>query len=254
MSDSTSSHKVAIVTGSSSGVGRATAIALNKAGWSVVLFARRAEQLQETRSLCPNPDKVVCFTGDVASERSVEELFKFAAQSFGRVDLLFNNAGVSNAPVPMESLELSAFQHVVNINLIGSFLCTREAFRYFKSQSPPGGRIINNGSIASQSPRPQAVAYTTTKHAITGLTKSTALDGRAHNITCTQVDIGNAYTPMAHQQTVGVLQADGRIAPEATFDVQHVADSIVHIAELPLDVTVLQYTIMATKMPHIGRG
>ncbi|TCD65498.1 hypothetical protein EIP91_002546 [Steccherinum ochraceum] len=259
----TSPGKVAIITGASSGIGRATAVALNKAGWSVVLFARRESELEEAKKECPVQSKVAYFVGDVASEKSVEEVFKFAVDSFGHVDLVFNNAGTSAPPVPIENIELSAFQRVVDINLIGSFLCTREAFRIFKSQSPPGGRIINNGSIASQSPRPQAIAYTATKHAITGLTKSTALDGRAHNITCTQIDIGNALTPMAAQQTVGVLQADGTVAPEATFDVKHVADSVVHVAELPLDVTVLQYTIMlnamdifgrATKMPHVGRG
>ncbi|THH30585.1 hypothetical protein EUX98_g3591 [Antrodiella citrinella] len=246
--------KVAVITGASSGIGRATAVALNKAGWSLVLFARRSEELQKTRLECSDPAKVVCFVGDVASEKSVVELFDFAEQSFGRVDLVFNNAGVAAPSVPLEQHELSAFQYVVSVNLIGSFLCTREAFKIFKKQSPRGGRIVNNGSIASQSPRPQAIAYTATKHAITGLTKATALDGRAHDITCTQVDVGNALTPMAHGQTLGVLQPNGTVAPEATFDVKYVAESIVHVAELPLDVTVLQYTIMATKMPHVGRG
>jgi len=249
-----SPRKVAIITGASSGIGRATAVALSKAGWCLVLFARRSEELQETRLQCADPAKVTICVGDVSSEKSVVEPFEFAKQAWGRVDLLFNNAGVSAAPVPLENHELSTFQHVVGINLIGSFLCTREAFKIFKSQSPQGGRIINNGSIASQSPRPQAIAYTATKHAVTGLTKATALDGRPFNITCTQIDVGNALTPMAQGQTVGVLQANGTVAPEATFDVKYVADSIVHVAELPLDVTVLQYTIMATKMPHIGRG
>ncbi|KAJ3491128.1 hypothetical protein NLI96_g919 [Meripilus lineatus] len=164
------------------------------------------------------------------------------------------NAGVGTPAIPIEELRLSSFQHVVNVNLIGAFLCTREAFRVFKAQSPPGGRIINNGSIAAHSPRPHSVAYTMTKHAISGLTKSSALDGRGHHISVTQIDIGNASTEMTAGQSKGVLQPDGRIAAEATFDPRHVGDAIVHIASLPLDVTVLTFNIMATRMPFVGRG
>ncbi|KAL4249195.1 short-chain dehydrogenases/reductases (SDR) family protein [Abortiporus biennis] len=245
---------VAIITGASSGIGRATAISLSKAGWSLVLFARRFDQLCATKELCEEESRVMVFEGDVTNEESVQNLFKFAVQSFGRVDLLFNNAGVSTPAIPIEEFRLTTFQHVVNVNLVGSFLCTREAVKLFKSQTPPGGRIINNGSIAAHSPRPNSVAYTVTKHAITGLTKQTALDGRQFNITCTQVDIGNAATDMTGPQSTGILQADGKVSTEATFDVIHVAETIVHIASLPHDVTVLNFNIMATGMPFVGRG
>ncbi|CAL1713513.1 unnamed protein product [Somion occarium] len=249
-----SDTKVAIITGASSGIGRATAIALSQAGWSIVLFARRMDQLRETRDLCADPSRSLCFEGDVTDEKSVQELFRFTINNLGRLDLLFNNAGMSTPAIPTEDLSLSLFLQVTNVNLVGTFLCTREAFKIFKTQSPTGGRIINNGSIAAHAPRPHALAYTATKHAVTGFTKSIALDGRAFNISCTQIDIGNATTPMAAAQGKGVLQPDGRIVPEATFDPKHVADAIVHIAGLPLEVTVLNFTIMATTMPFVGRG
>jgi len=246
--------KVAIITGASSGIGKASAIALAKAGWSLVLFARRADALRETQAQCPHPDKVLVVAGDVTSEESVTGLFQAAVQQFGRIDLLFNNAGVSHPAAPLDEISLSTFQNIVNVNLIGPFLCTREAFKIFKAQSPPGGRIINNGSLAAHVPRPHATGYTATKHGVLGLTRATALDGRRFNITCTQIDIGNAYTDMAAGHQTGALQADGSMKAEGTFDVQHVADAIVHIAGLPLDVTVLNFNIMATTMPFVGRG
>ncbi|KAK7689826.1 hypothetical protein QCA50_006465 [Cerrena zonata] len=249
-----SEAKVAIITGASSGIGRATAIALSKAGWSIVLFARRLDQLRETQGQCEDPSRCLCFEGDVSNESSVQELFRYTISKLGRLDLLFNNAGISAPAIPTEELSLELFQRVTNVNLVGTFLCTREAVKIFKNQTPTGGRIVNNGSIAAYAPRPHALPYTATKHAITGLTKSVALDGRAFNISCTQIDIGNATTPMAAGQMQGVLQPDGRIAAEATFDPRHVADAVVHIASLPLDVTVLNFTIMATGMPYVGRG
>ncbi|KAI0073497.1 NAD(P)-binding protein [Panus rudis PR-1116 ss-1] len=246
--------KVAIVTGASSGIGRETAIALSHAGWSVVIFARRLAQLQETQQSCSDPSKCLCFEGDVTNESSVRDLFQYALEKLGRVDLLFNNAGVSAPSIPTEEMSLETFKYVTDVSVLGTFLCTREAIRIFKAQSPRGGRIINNGSIAAHSPRPHAVAYTAAKHAISGLTKSTALDGRAHNITCTQIDIGNAKSSMTASQEAGILQPDGRVVSEATFDPKHVASTIVHVAGLPLDVTVLNVTIMATEMPFVGRG
>jgi len=236
------------------GIGRATSIALNTAGWSVVVIARRDKEIQETIELCPNRHETAAWVGDITSEDSMEGAFKHAVERFGRVDLLFNNAGISSKPDPLEDLALSTFQNVINVNLVGTFICTKQAFKVFKSQTPPGGRIINNGSMSAYTPRPNAMPYTASKHAITGMTKSTHLDGRAFNIACTQIDIGNASTDMVSGQIAGTLQANGQIAKEAVFDVKHVADSIVHIANLPLDVTVLNYTIMATKMPFVGRG
>jgi len=250
-----STHKlVAIITGASAGIGRQTAIALSNAGWNVVLTARRLSALLETAELLRDPSACLTVAGDVSDEEFVKELFSSAIAEFGRLDLLFNNAGISSPAVPIEELSLDVFQRVININLVGSFLCTREAVRIFKSQSPPGGRIINNGSISAHVPRPHSSPYTCSKHAMTGLTKSTALDGRAYNITCTQIDIGNAHTDLAARFTQGALQPDGRVIPEPTFDVQHVADTIVHIAGLPNDVTVLELNIMAARMPYLGRG
>lgn len=252
MSDSTP-FKVAIITGASSGIGRATAIALSAQGWRLTLSARRYDGLEETAKLCSGYKPYVV-AGDVSDEEYIVALFEASKREFGRLDLVFNNAGIGAPPLPMEDLPLSKFKDVINTNLVGSFLCTREAFKLFKSQSPPGGRIINNGSISAHTPRPFSVAYTASKHAITGLTKSTALDGRAHNISCTQIDIGNAYTDMAARLATGALQPNGQVVPETTFDMQHVADAIVHIASLPNTVTVLQMNIMSTGMPFVGRG
>ncbi|KAI0629839.1 short-chain dehydrogenase/reductase SDR [Trametes polyzona] len=247
------SLKVAIVTGASSGVGRASAIALARAGWAVALFARRAEQLEETKTLCVDPSKVLLVGGDVTREEDVKRLFQSTIDAFGRLDMLFNNAGISSRHPPIEDLSLEAFRQVIDVNLVGTFLCTREAVRIFKSQTPQGGRIINNGSISAYTPRPFSSAYTASKHAVLGLTKCTLLDGRAHNITCTQIDIGGAQTAMSPPPE-GTLQPDGRMSREATFDPKHVGDTIVHIAGLPLDVTVLTFNIMATGMPFVGRG
>ncbi|KAI0682805.1 short-chain dehydrogenase/reductase SDR [Cytidiella melzeri] len=246
--------KVAVITGASAGIGRATAVTLASAGWSVVLFARRAEQLEETKALCPDPSKCLLVQGDVTNEAEVIKLFASAVEQFGRVDVLFNNAGVGHTPLPLEDFPLSTFQNVVNVNLTGTFICTREAFKVFKSQTPPGGRIINNGSIAAYSPRLYAAAYTATKHAVLGLTKAIHIEGRHHNIAVTQIDIGNAYTDMTERSSAGLLQADRSMKAEPTFDVKHVAESILHVAELPLNVTVLTFNIMATEMPFVGRG
>jgi len=198
--------------------------------------------------------KTLIIVGDVTDEAFVKDLFAKTVTHFGRLDLLFNNAGIASPPVPIDELSLGAFQQVINVNLIGLFLCTREAVKVFKAQSPPGGRIINNGSLSAHVPRPHSSPYTCSKHAVLGLTKCTSLDGRAHNITCTQVDIGNAHTDMAAGHTSGALQPDGRMVPEPTMNVQHVADSIVHIASLPNDVTVLEYKIMPSGVPFVGRG
>lgn len=251
---STVQKKTAIITGASAGIGRQSAIALSNAGWNVVLTARRLSALEETSQLLRDPSACLKVAGNIADEAFVKDLFSSAIAKFGRLDLLFNNAGISSPAVPIENLSLDIFQNVINVNLIGSFLCTREVVKIFKSQSPPGGRIINNGSISAHVPRPHSSPYTCSKHAVTGLTKSTALDGRAHDITCTQIDIGNAHTDLGIKLTHGALQPDGRVVPEPTFDVQHVADAIVHIAGLPNDVTVLEYNIMASRMPFLGRG
>jgi len=245
--------KTAVITGSSSGIGRESAIALSKAGWNVVLTARRADALQETTSLCQSPETTLVLAGDVTDEGFVKKLFSETVARFGRLDLLFNNAGVSSL-TPLEDVTLEAFQKVISVNLVGPFLCAREAVKIFKNQNPVGGRIINNGSLSAHTPRPHSVSYTTSKHAITGLSKCLALDGRAFDITCTQIDIGNAATPMATPMAIGMLQPDGRRVPESTFDVTHVAEAVVHIASLPKDVAVPHFTIMASKAPFAGRG
>ncbi|EJC98058.1 dehydrogenase, partial [Fomitiporia mediterranea MF3/22] len=235
------------------GIGRATAIALSAHNWRLVLTARSQSGLEETAKLCTGlPPYIVA--GDVADEQTVVTVFEAAKREYGRLDLLFNNAGIGTLGVPMEELPVSKFQDVINTNITGTFLCTREAFKMFKSQDPQGGRVINNGSISAHTPRPHSIAYTASKHAITGLTKSTALDGRAFNIACTQIDIGNALTNLAAQLEQGTLQPNGEVKPEAVMDVKHVADTIVHIASLPNEVSVLEMTIMATGMPFVGRG
>ncbi|KAH9846407.1 short-chain dehydrogenase/reductase SDR [Lenzites betulinus] len=245
--------KVAIVTGASSGIGRASAIALANAGWSIALFARRVDNLEETKALCADPAQVLLVAGDVSREDDVKRLFQATIDAFGRLDMVFNNAGITGMQVEVENQPAEDFQRVMEVNVLGTFLCTREAVRIFKAQTPPGGRIINNGSVSAITPRPLSSAYTASKHAVLGLTKSTLLDGRAHNITCTQIDIGGAQTGMSPPPQ-GALQPNGTRMPEATFDARHVGESIVHVAGLPLDVTVLTFNIMATRMPFVGRG
>lgn len=243
--------KIALVTGAGSGIGRAAALALLDAGWRVVLAGRRPEELQITADHAPDHSLVV--PTDITVEAQVEALFAATADAFGRLDLLFNNAGTS-AGGRLEDLSLEAWKRVVDVNLTGAFLCTRAAFRMMKAQDPRGGRIINNGSISAHSPRPYSVAYSATKHAITGLTRSSSLDGRPYDIACGQIDIGNAATEMTSAMAKGVPQADGSFAPEPLMDVKAVADAVVMMAGLPLDANVQSMTIMATKMPFIGRG
>jgi NAD(P)-dependent dehydrogenase (short-subunit alcohol dehydrogenase family) len=245
--------KVAIVTGAGTGIGRAAALALAQAGYAVALAGRRAEPLEETAAEMAGAAALVVPT-DVADAASVAALFDATKQAFGRLDLLFNNAGLTAPPVPLEELSVEKWRHVVDVNLTGVFLCTQQAIKLMKEQEPRGGRIINNGSISADRPRPNSAPYTATKHAITGLTKSTALDGRAHDIACGQIDIGNAATPMTAKMSQGMPQADGSIAPEPTFDVAEIGRAIVYMASLPLDANVQFMTIMATKMPYIGRG
>jgi NAD(P)-dependent dehydrogenase (short-subunit alcohol dehydrogenase family) len=246
-------QKVALVTGAGSGIGRAVALALAGDGYSVVLAGRRIDALNETASLAPGKPMLAVST-NVTEAKSVEALFARTQEEYGRLDLLFNNAGTGAPPVPMETLTLAQWQAVVDTNLTGPFLCTQAALRLMKSQTPRGGRIINNGSISAHAPRPNSAPYTATKHAITGLTKSTALDGRAFDIACGQIDIGNAATPMTARMAKGVPQANGTLEPEPTMDVDAVAKAVLYMASLPLDANVLSMTVMATKMPFVGRG
>ena len=245
--------KIALVTGAGSGIGRAVSLALARDGWTVVLAGRRREPLEEAAAEAGGG--AVAVPCDVCDPGSVEELFATVRAQHGRLDLLFNNAGVGAPARPLEDLTLAEWQAVVDTNLTGAFLCTQEAFRIMKQQSPPGGRIINNGSISATAPRPNSAPYTATKHAITGLTKSTALDGRRYDIACGQIDIGNAATELTGaMRTTGVPQADGSIATEPTFDVAQVGEAVVYMAGLPLSANVLFMTVMATKMPFVGRG
>ncbi|HEV3436253.1 MAG TPA: SDR family oxidoreductase [Gemmata sp.] len=248
-------RKVAIVTGAGSGIGRATALALVREGYSVVLAGRQRKTLEETLALTRD-GAVQAFPipADVTDPASVKALFEQTKAHFGRVDLLFNNAGTGAPPILLEDLTFEQWRRVVDVNLTGPFLCTQEAFRIMKEQSPRGGRIINNGSISAYAPRPNSAPYTATKHAITGLTKSTALDGRKYDIACGQIDIGNADTDMTAKMKNGVAQANGTIAAEPTMDVENVARAVVCMASLPLDANVLFMTVMATKMPLVGRG
>jgi NAD(P)-dependent dehydrogenase (short-subunit alcohol dehydrogenase family) len=248
-------RQVAVITGAGSGIGRAAARALLTAGYSVVLAGRRREQLELTvkESGAPTERTLVVVT-DVTDPAAVRNLFARTRDTFGRVDLLFNNAGTGAPAVPLEDLSVEQWRGVVDTILTGAFLCTQEAFRLMKQQSPRGGRIINNGSISAHVPRPNSAPYTAAKHAITGLTKSTALDGRPHDIACGQIDIGNAETPLSARMKHGVPQANGSIASEPLFDVKHVADAILYMAGLPLDANVPNLTVMATKMPYVGRG
>ncbi len=247
--------KIALVTGGGSGIGKASALALARAGWVLVVAGRRLEPLQRV------VDEIVASGGvaravscDVAEEASVGALFADIAQDYGRLDLLFNNAGLFAPAVLLEDMPLAQWKSVVDVNLTGAFLCTRAAFRLMKAQTPMGGRIINNGSISAQTPRPNSAPYTATKHAMTGLTKASALDGRKYDIACGQIDIGNAETDMVSRMKTGVAQADGSIAPEPLMDVAHAAQAVVSMAGLPLEANVLFMTVMATKMPFVGRG
>jgi NAD(P)-dependent dehydrogenase (short-subunit alcohol dehydrogenase family) len=248
-------EKTAIVTGAGSGIGKAAAVTLLRHGWNTVFVGRRQKPLEEAiASAGPVAAKALPVSCDVARASQVDDLFETVAEAFGRVDLLFNNAGMGFKSTLIDEMPVEVWNEVVSVNLTGSFLCARAAFRAMRNQNPMGGRIINNGSISAYAPRPGSVAYTATKHAITGLTRTLALDGRPFDIACGQIDIGNAMTEMAAQQAVGVPQANGTIAPEATMDVQRVADSVLHMASLPLDANVLFMTVMATKMPFVGRG
>jgi NAD(P)-dependent dehydrogenase (short-subunit alcohol dehydrogenase family) len=242
--------KVALVTGAGSGIGRAAAIALSKDGFALVLAGRRKDALDETAALLPGESLAV--PTDVGDPDSVNALFAATKQRFGRLDLLFNNAGMSAPAVPLEELSFAQWQAVVSVNLTGAFLCTQAAIRMMKAQG--GGRIINNGSISATTPRPNSAPYTATKHAISGLTKSTALDGRKHNIACGQIDIGNAATAMTATAHEGLPQADGRILPEPRMDLNEAARAIAYMASLPLEANVLFMTVMATAMPFVGRG
>ncbi|MCI4430682.1 MAG: SDR family oxidoreductase [Burkholderiales bacterium] len=247
--------KVAIVTGAGSGIGRATALALLRADYHVVLAGRRADALQETVMQAGALGRnALAVPTDAGNPQSVKALFAATKTAFGRLDLLFNNAGTGSPPMPLEDISFEQWKAVVDVNLTGAFLCTQEAFRMMKSQEPRGGRIINNGSISAHAPRPFSSPYTSTKHAITGLTKAASLDGRAYDIAVGQIDIGNAVTEMTTRMTQGVPQANGENRVEARMDVAHVADSVVHMARLPLDANVLFMTVMATKMPFVGRG
>jgi NAD(P)-dependent dehydrogenase (short-subunit alcohol dehydrogenase family) len=246
--------KTAIVTGAGTGIGKATALAFLREGWSVALAGRRAELLMQTKSEAPEGSRVLVVPTDVTDAEAVRELFRKTRESFGRLDVLFNNAGTGAPSVPLEDLSVEQWKRVVDVNLTGAFLCTQEALRLMKSQTPRGGRIINNGSISAHAPRPNSAPYTATKHAITGLTKSTALDGRPYDIACGQIDIGNAATDLTARMKDGVPQAHGAIAPEPRMDVEHAAQAVLTMARLPLETNVLFMTIMATTMPFVGRG
>jgi NAD(P)-dependent dehydrogenase (short-subunit alcohol dehydrogenase family) len=247
--------KTAIITGGGSGVGKAAATALAGAGWNLVLTGRRLDPLKETAAaLSLGDDRCLAKTCDVSVEADVDALFDAAAQTFGHIDLLFNNAGTFGKAGLIDELDVAVWNDVVAANLTGAFLCARAAFRHMRRQQPQGGRIINNGSISAYAPRPGSIAYTSTKHAITGLTKTLALDGRPFDIACGQIDIGNALTDMAAAMTKGVPQANGTIAVEPVMDVSHVGDAILHMASLPLGANVMFMTIMATNMPFAGRG
>ncbi len=250
-----STGKVAIITGAGTGIGKSSALALLNDGWSVALAGRRAELLEKTREQVGEEEKnAIVVRTDVGDPEAVRELFAKTKEAFGRLDVLFNNAGVGAPGRPLEDLTYEQWKTVVDANLTGPFLCTQEAFRMMKEQTPMGGRIINNGSISAQTPRPNSAPYTATKHGMVGLTKSTALDGRKYDIACSQIDIGNAVTEMTAKMSKGVPQPDGSRMVEPTFDVEKVAEAVLFIANLPLDTNVLFMNIMATKMPFVGRG
>ena len=247
--------KVAIITGAGSGIGRATAVAFLKDGYKVSLAGRRIAELEKTAELAGSfMGNALIIQTDVSSQPSIAALFARTKEEFGRLDVLFNNAGIGAPAIPLEDLTYEQWKTVVDTNLTGVFLCTQEAFRIMKAQTPRGGRIINNGSISAHAPRPNSAPYTSTKHAITGLTKATSLDGRKYDIACSQIDIGNAGTDLTARFREGIMQAHGSVAVEPTMDVDHVAKAVVQMANLPLDTNIQFMTIMATKMPYIGRG
>jgi NAD(P)-dependent dehydrogenase (short-subunit alcohol dehydrogenase family) len=250
-----SDRRIALVTGAGSGIGRAAALALHRAGYNVVLAGRRIAELEKTAAMIDDSGhKMLPLQADVSVPDSVNDLYGRIKEMFGRLDVLFNNAGLNAPGIPIEDLSYETWTSIVNVNLTGAFLCAQAAFRMMKEQTPQGGRIINNGSIAASAPRPNHVPYTATKHAITGMTKCFSLDGRKYDIACSQIDIGNAATEMTDRITNGVMQADGTKKVEPRMNVQHVADAIVYIANLPLDANVQFMTLMATKMPLVGRG
>jgi NAD(P)-dependent dehydrogenase (short-subunit alcohol dehydrogenase family) len=251
--DNASSGKVALVTGAGSGIGRAVAVGLDVAGYRVALAGRRQDALEETARLARSGTALVVPT-DVGDPAAVGRLFDATVDEFGRVDVVFNNAGITAPGVAIEDISPDQWRAVVDVNLSGVFFCIQHAFRVMKAQTPRGGRIINNGSISSHTPRPNASPYNATKHGVTGLTKSASLDGRPYDIACGQIDIGNAATDMTQRMTAGVLQANGELAPEPRLDIQHVVDAVVYMANLPLSANVQFMTVMATKMPFIGRG
>ncbi len=247
--------KVALVTGAGTGVGRVSALALHQAGYHVVLVGRRIGPLEETAAQASNSEvRLLPIAADVSNQEAVQAVFRQVRETFGRLDVLFNNAGIGAPPVPFEDLALEDWQRVVEINLTGSFLCAQEAIKIMKDQTPRGGRIINNGSVSAYAPRPNSAAYTATKHAVSGLTKSLSLDGRKYDIACSQLDIGNAETPMTAKMKTGMPQANGEIRPEPVMNPEHCGEAIVYMANLPLDANVQFMTLMATQMPFIGRG
>ena len=245
-------NKVAIITGAGTGVGKATAVKLSNAGFNVILIGRRKDKLEETKSCCNGEPAVVPM--DVSNETDVKKCFEMIEKKFSRIDILFNNAGTFLSSKTIDKIDFDEWKEVIEVNLNGMFLFSKHAFSLMKNQSPMGGRIINNGSVSSIAPRPGSIAYTATKHAVTGMTKSLALDGRPFGIVCSQINIGNADTPMTKGIQNGIVQADGSIRKEPTFDPEHVADAVLHIASLPLNTNILNMTIMASNMPFIGRG
>ena len=247
-----SNPKIALVTGAGSGIGRAVSLALHQAGYTVVIAGRRAAELEKTAALAG--DRILAVPTDVTQPAAVQALFDRLVETYGRLDVLFNNAGMGAPAIPMDELTFDQWTSVVNVNLTGAFLCAQHAMRLMKQQTPRGGRIINNGSISATAPRPHSAPYTATKHAITGLTKSISLDGRAFDIACGQIDIGNAATEMTERMTLGVPQANGTMMIEPRMDVKHVADTVVHMASLPLTANIQFVTVMATTMPLVGRG
>lgn len=248
-------HQIALITGAGTGIGRAVATTFLHAGWAVTLVGRRRDALDETVQLSgAEAARALVVPADVTQPDAVRALFDATVARFGRVDAVFNNAGMGAPPIPLEDLSFKQWQDVVDVNLTGVFLCIQNAFRVMKAQSPRGGRIINNGSISAHAPRPNSSPYTATKHAVTGLTKAASLDGRKYDIAVGQIDIGNAATPMTARMPQGVMQPYGELAPEPVMDVQVVADAVLHMARLPLDANILAMTVMATKMPFVGRG